>query len=186
MFTRKVIAASLLGLALIMAGCGARDGVGADIPTEEPGITEPTIPTDPVATPPAQPTPPPMQPVTVEVGEKSRFGGILWLINKKIKATITVTNPNPAQTSATLTITFSKGGSSVETQTQTVDLGPGESKRIEVKSTKAADDVNAFVEDNSANPAPGTGAGSGLGMPTTGGSTGNMGGGTGNTGGLPY
>ena len=175
MVTRKVIAASLLGLALIMAGCGARDGVGAEIPTEEPGITEPTFPTEPV-TQPATPTPPPMQPVRVEMGEKTKFGGLLWLINKKLKVEITVTNPNTAQTSSTLTITFSKGGSSVETQTQTLDLGPGEAKTIEAKSTKSADDVTAYASDDSAAD-PGAGI---VGMPTTGGAAGGA------TGGLPY
>jgi len=177
MFTRKFIAASLMGLALVMAGCGARDGVGADVGTGDPAITEPTIPTTPEQ--PVAPTPPPQpdQPLAVSIDDKGKSGGFLFW-GKKATAKISVTNPNQKQMSGTLTITFSKGGSSVETQTQTVDLGPGENKTVDAKATKTSDDVSAFITTNSAT----TPAGGQAGFPMGGGSGGPSAG----TGGLPY
>jgi hypothetical protein len=179
MFTRKFIAASLMGVALVMAGCGARDGVGANVGNEEPAITEPTIPTTPEQ--PVAPTPPPQpdQPLTVSIDDKGKTGGFLFW-GKKATAKISVTNPNQKQMSGTLTITFSKGGSSVETQTQTVDLGPGENKTVEAKATKTSDDVSAFITTSSATTPGGGAAGPGAHM-------GGVGGGaSAGTGGLPY
>ncbi len=187
MFNRKVAAASIIAVTLLLAGCGSRNEMGVDPGSETGEITEPTLPTTPTdpgagmpGTMPAQPAPQPEQPVAATVQDKGKAGGFLFWF-KKVKATIAVTNPNPKQVSATLTITFSKGGSSVETQTQTIDLGPGENKTLEVKATKTSDDVTVYATNNSS-----AGASPALGGMPTGSTLPGATPGAGGTGGLPY
>lgn len=196
MFSRKVLAAGLAAFVIIVSGCGGnRDNpLGPDTgnetdtgnftPNPDPGLTQPVAPA---------PTPAPLQNVTVQVEDPKRTGGFLFW-GKKIKAQLSATNPNPVGVSATLTITFSKGGQSVETLTQSLEFAPQETKKIDVKSTKTADEVTAYATNNSQSVPGGSQVGAGVpGMPGT---TGGMGGtfpgagapGTGpaGNGGLPY